>query len=263
MSHPYKHKAHESSRNKFKTIHGHAGGGHAHSGSSHLKRADVHGEQEVWNGHKKAWIHPEMKAHGGKSKKRLDKHPRYADGGKVHKHKGKGDVNVAILMHPGNQQPQARPIPIPIKPPIGAGAPQRPPVPGGGAPGGMPPGAPGAGGAGPMPPMGGMPPRKRGGRTVYARGGKIHPDEKEDKHLVKKMVKSSALKRADGGRADSRDEKGDFIPGESNKENLRNWQGYASRNSFASGGHVYPKFEAGACSGVGRLEKAKDEKHRR
>jgi hypothetical protein len=44
--------------------------------------------------------------------------------------------------------------------------------------------------------------RKNGGRLVRAKGGKAsHPDEAEDKALIRKMVKKEDLKMKDGGRA--------------------------------------------------------------
>lgn len=106
------------------------------------------------------------------------------------------------------------------------------------------PASPPAPRAGPAaPPMpGGMPggmPGMPPGMPMRARGGKVA-----------------------GGK---RDMKGDFIPGESNPENLRSWASYASRNSFKSGGavHSYPKMSAGSATGVGRLEESHDQKSRR
>ena len=80
-------------------------------------------------------------------------------------------------------------MPPPMVPP----APPRPPMAGpmGGAPGAgagpMLAGAPGG-----IPP-GIMPPRKRGGKVS-------HPDEAEDRAMIKNMIKPSALKRAHGGK---------------------------------------------------------------
>lgn len=123
---------------------------------------------------------------------------KYARGGRT-KHKGT-NVNV-IVGHPGAGAPPpmagapALPMPPP-RPPVG------PPM-AGGPPGGMPPGM--------MPPGGGLPPgmippggppmplRKAGGRA-FKRGGKVHPDEAEDRAMIKHMVKGAALKRKHGGR---------------------------------------------------------------
>ena len=111
------------------------------------------------------------------------------------KSKGKkGNTNINIIV-----SPQAAPTPGPVMPPMmpppgpDAGPPPGPP-PGAGAgpggPGGMP------GGPGMIPPVAvppGMPQLPR------AKGGRVHPDVKEDKALVKQMVKPDALKRARGG----------------------------------------------------------------
>lgn len=233
MAHPHKGAAHEASRAKFHRITGVKGGGHAHAGASHFKRpAKAHGGHESWHGHTKAWAESPGKVIGGVCKGRAD---RYARGGRT-KGKGhhkKGDVNIAIIsphpQGPAGAPPMARP---PMGAPAAGAPPVRPP---------MPTPAPAA-----MPTPGGSPlgaalpgmPRKSGGRALAA-----------------------------GGRAGKRDAKGDFIPGESNPENLRNWAAYASRNSYARGGgigegHRYPKMKAGVNSGVGRLESAQDEKRK-
>jgi len=226
--HPHKGAAHEASRAKFHRITGVKGGGHAHAGASHFKRPHkAHGGHESWHGHTKAWAESPGKVVGGVCKGRAD---RYARGGRT-KGKGhkKGDVNIAIIS-PQQRGPMAAPpgmVHPPVAPP--AGAVPRPP---------MPTPAPAA-----MPTPGGSPlgaalpgmPRKAGGRALAA-----------------------------GGRAGKRDAKGDFIPGESNPENLRNWAAYASRNSYAGGGkvgHKFHKFHQGAASGEGRLAKAREEKN--
>lgn len=113
----------------------------------------------------------------------------------------RGGTNVNIIVAP--QQPQQPPVPVvpPQMPPAAAGPATPPPGlagAGAGGPGGMPMGGPGMMPPGATPP--GLPqlPRKRGGR-VHPFSKKEHPDEREDKALVKDMVKPSALKRARGG----------------------------------------------------------------
>lgn len=134
-----------------------------------------------------------------------------ASGGRTrHGGKGKGNhVNVIVAPQggggPGGMgRPPVAAVPpmLPGAPPPGAAMPPRPPMapppgaggpPMGGPPGGLPmaPGAPGG-----LPP-GIMPPRKRGGRVD-------HPDEKEDKALIHKILKDEGLERpaakSDGGR---------------------------------------------------------------
>ena len=120
-----------------------------------------------------------------------------ARGGRT-KHKGAGHTHVNIMISPpggpgAGAAPGATPPPvIPPGPPPPMAAPPAPPHPMMGPPG-MPPGGP------PMPPPGSMPPP---GLPPRAKGGKVtHSDEKEDRKLVKELVKSDALKhaRADGG----------------------------------------------------------------
>lgn len=74
-----------------------------------------------------------------------------------------------------------------------------------------------------MPPPGGMPP----GMPMRARGGKID--------------------------------------GESTKADIKQWAGRSKKNSYAKGGFVKPKVidRAGASSGVGRLEGAEHQKHKK
>ena len=98
-----------------------------------------------------------MRADGGKVMARADKAPRRARGGHVKKG---GKTNVNVIVAPGHHGMPGGPMMPPG--PAMAGAPPMPPKPP------MAPPAPGpAMGAPPMPPpgMGGMPPRKRGGRV--------------------------------------------------------------------------------------------------
>lgn len=125
---------------------------------------------------------------GSKQQPRLDK-PRRAAGGRVKKNAG---TNVNIIVGAGHGQQASPPLPLmPMPNPAPGASPapmMRPP---------MPVGAPGAG---PSPMAGPIGPRRNGGR-VFRRGGAVgHPDIAEDKALVRKMVKSGALKARGGGK---------------------------------------------------------------
>jgi hypothetical protein len=121
-----------------------------------------------------------------------------ARGGRT-KHKGT-HVNVIVAPQGGSPAPGAAPVlPLGANPALPPGMPPRPPVGLSGGPGMVPPmGGPGpmmAGAPGGLPP-GVIPPRARGGKVA-------HPDEAEDRAMIKTMVKPSALKRARGGRLPS------------------------------------------------------------
>lgn len=190
----------------------------------------------------------------------------------------KGTTNVNIIVAPQ----AAQPVPGPVIPPTGIeppkppmAAPPPPPPAGPEGPAGAPPGLTGAlGGAGPigglppgaMPP-GAVPPGLIPGRKA---GGRVHSDAKEDKALVKSMVKGSALKRAEGGKIEP------LVPGEPAPKKpvsapilprgsvqwdraMRDWvHGVGSKpipappKGRAAGGRM----TAGAATGEGRLEKA-------
>src|SRR5882672_7969665 len=83
--HPMKAQALSSSREKFKAITGHSGGGHSHAGGSHLKKAGKDGTLQTWSGHHKAHRHAEEHVHGGRCKPRADRRARggRAAGGKT------------------------------------------------------------------------------------------------------------------------------------------------------------------------------------
>ena len=156
--------------------------------------------------------------------------PTYATGGAVNrarggrtKHKGSAHVNVIVAPQGGAPGAAAGGPPMPIGGP--AGAPPSPPMAPPPHPPMLPPGAmgaPGGVGPGPMPPSGGMPGLRAGGGRTYAKGGAVHSDEKQDKALIEKTLKDEGLKpaRAKGGKV----------------------------------GH----YDAGAMSGLGRLEKIKN-----
>ena len=160
-----------------------------------------------------------------------------ARGGRA-KHKGSTHVNVIVAPQGGAGPMGMRPPPVvppsgPMVPP--AGGPPPPMMPPGAA--GMPPGAmarpmmaPGA-----VPP-GVVPPRKHGGKVN-------HPDERQDKQLIMKTLKQEGLIR-------------------SNKAEKMPLEGRASGGAVE--GVTGPKgklpnqkhdMEAGAVSGIGRLEK--------
>jgi len=64
--------------------------------------------------------------------------------------------------------------------------------------------------------------------------------------------------RKRGGKVNSK-----YIEGEPNKKNVKKWAGYASKNSYARGGHVFPKYSYGASTGMGRLEESNQQKKER
>lgn len=142
-----------------------------------------------------------------------------ARGGRLNK-KGATNVNIIVAPQAGN----AGAVPPPVVPPPGppgmpaAAAPEAPKPLMGPPPG--PPGGPGGPGAMAGLPPGAMPPGAvpPGLSPMRKRGGRVHPDAKEDKALVKDMVKPTALR--------------------------------------ARGGMVKVGLDAGAATGEGRLEKS-------
>jgi hypothetical protein len=127
-----------------------------------------------------------------------------AKGGRAGKGKGHTHVNVIVAPQAGGggggpppMPPAGGPPMPPPRPPMGAGAPPGMPPgmpPPGAMPPAMPPGMPPPGlPPGAMPPPGGMPP----GLPVRKRGGRVHGDAKEDRGLIKKVLKEEGLKPAD------------------------------------------------------------------
>lgn len=152
MGHPHRSKAAESSREKFKAITGHAGGGHAHVGGSHLKKPGAHGVHRKWSGHHKTHLLEGEHVGGRRPKARGD---RYARGGKV---SGPREVTINIQAASPDatkQTPALPPIP-PAQPP----APTPPPAP--------PPGGAGGAANNPMANMGKGLGFARGGRAKRA-----------------------------------------------------------------------------------------------
>jgi hypothetical protein len=261
--HPHKAQAHSSSRDKFKAITGHAGGGHSHAGSSHLKKAGKDGVLKTWSGHHKAH-RAEERAHGGRAKPRAD---GYARGGHA---KGKGPHNVTIN--------------VVQRPPGGGGMAARPPVP--------PPPAPGAGGA---PPPGGAPPMPPMGSGAPAPPGTANPMAALNKGMGGMGFAKGGKVRS--GRGSVGSHKGDAtIPRQGDaKYDLAGWRKYAQtdrekrlsgkaghvqaytkrlgddgsidvqptksgRTTLARGGGAGMKY--GAQSGMGRLEQFERERKR-
>lgn len=232
--HPHRHDAMRASRTKARAITGHAGGGHAHLGASHRKRADHHGVQRSWDGHRKTYSEP-VAIHSGKSKHRLDK---FARGGRA---KRKGDVNVAIVMPHHGERTQPTPFGAGIASapaPAPRAMPGGPPMPPMG--GGMPAGA----GAPPVPGGAGLPPGMgMGGGGGFAKGGRARGKEHQPKPMGDMPYDMAHWERyaAMGRTPPSRGRNPTQVP-----------------PSRARGGKVL----AGKATGVGRLEDAERYHHR-
>ena len=213
MAHPMRKEASDSSTAKFKRM-------TAHYGAADPKMYKD-APREKSNGPQDAVGYGE----GSAPKARSDRKARaanpiatYRKGGKVKHRDSGGDVSaietanrdqaMASRARGGRMKSKGTHVNVIVAPQSG-NSPMTPPaglLPPGGNPA-LPPAAPppmaGAGGPGPTPPMmpppgavppGMMPPRKRGGKVS-------HPDEAEDRAMIKGMVKSSALKhRASGGK---------------------------------------------------------------
>jgi hypothetical protein len=221
-------------------------------------------------------IHKEVKGEalkhdGKKPKHRADKAMRRAKGGKVHKGKGHSKTNVNVIVAPGGNKPPMAGVGGPMPPPAMA-APPMPPKPPMASP-------PAQAMAGPNP-LGGMPPRKIGGRA-YKKGGKVnadfgfadmspaHPQSHEDDW-------GHGKPRAKGGKVEGKKSEADMvgktgigtrtpIQHSGNKSDTQNI-GRGKPITYATGGPVEangragkqmgPDFGAGGHSGVGRLRKA-------
>jgi hypothetical protein len=166
MSHPHnEHRAHRHEKSRVAHL------TEKHAEPKHYARGGkVHGDEAE----DKELIRKEVKGEalkheGKKPKMRADKAMRRAKGGKVHG-KGHGKTNVNVIVAPGGGKPMAGlGGGMPPGPPPPMAAPPMPPKP----PMAAPSPAPGAM-AGPSP-LGGMPPRRAGGRA-YKRGGKVNKD---------------------------------------------------------------------------------------
>lgn len=192
--------------------------------------------------------------HGGKAAKR-------AAGGRT---KGKGKkhgagTHVNVIVAPqgagaggmaGRPPVAAVPAMVPRPmPPAAGGPPAGPKPPMGGAPMG---GSPMAGAPGAAPPPGAMPP---GVMPPRKRGGRVHPDEAEDKALIEKTLKKHHLVRKDGGGVEadySRHEQG-----------LKPPSGGSPEISGRRGTVKHHHMTAGAGSGEGRLERIGEKPARR
>ncbi len=185
MAHPMnEHRAHHHEKERVNHIAGKSAGGakcYARGGKVHEDEAE---DRQLI---KKEVKGSALKHEGKKPKMRADKAMRRAKGGKVHG-KGHSKTNVNVIVAPGGNKPpmaglgggmppQMASPPMPPKPPMAA--PSQPPAP-----------APAMGAPNPL---GGMPPRRTGGRA-YKRGGKI---KRADGGETKYPASESAKKLAD------------------------------------------------------------------
>jgi hypothetical protein len=135
---------------------------------------------------------------GGRVKNRAMGGPAVAKPAK----KGKGKTNISINITPPSAPTGVSGLPMGANPAVPPMPPPRPPVPMGGMPPGMPPGAgmPPPGMAGAPGPLGQLALQQKAASLLpRKRGGRVHADEAQDETLIKRMVKSKALRRAKGG----------------------------------------------------------------
>jgi hypothetical protein len=183
---------------------------------------------------------------------------KYADGGRTKKGNNVTINIVSPKSSPSDGMPGAGgPVIPPVIPPPGPGIPpaiQAALAAKMAGAGGPPPGGPPM-----MPPPGGPPPgMKRGGRT--------HPDEAEDKAMIKGMVKSEALK-AKGGKVQKFPKEADMS--KKTREKHTKKMSHPPKKDVAhkyTGGsiapveglsHKYPQINAGAGTGVERTAASK------
>ena len=161
--HPHLKESRSGAESKLRRLSGASGTTANPTGNKPTKTEVASGPQAM----------PRLGAEGAKPKQNLGK---FARGGRA-----KG-TNVNIVIAPGGKD--TPPMAPPMIPPMAGPAPVPPPPM-------MPPGPPP-----------GMPPGMRalGGRA-FKKGGAVHSDAREDRAMIKSMVKPDALKRKSGGRA--------------------------------------------------------------
>jgi hypothetical protein len=176
---------------------------------------------------------------------------------------GKAKTVVNVIVPPGGGGAAPPPM-MPPRPPVMAGPPPGPP------PGAIPPRPmlpPGQPGMAPMggPPPGGMPPpgmmpRAKGGRLKRADGGDANDDVGRDSFIQNQMAQG---KRPPAIRSDARRLQGDFRAYDPDQQKMMTdyssgpvpgGKARGGRTERAKGGGL----DAGAASGEGRLEKARN-----
>lgn len=265
MSHPHnEHRAHKHEKARVAHL------TESHASPKHYARGGkVHDDEAEDRALIKKEVKGEALKHEGKKPKhRADKAMRRARGGKTHG-KGHSKTNVNVIVAPGGGKPPMAGVGGPMPPPAMA-APPMPPKP----PMAPPPPAPAM--AGPSP-LGGMPPRKKGGRVNKFYGDAdmkpVTPQKKGDDYGFGKP-------RASGGKVEGKKSLADKvgvtgigtrtpIQHSGNKSDTQNI-GRGKPITYATGGPVEangkagqqmgPKIGAGN-SGIGRFKKAHAPSH--